>query len=52
VVSGLWGNHAGAGEALRSSAPPTSRKSSVGSTLDLFRDAPADARGLFDGGKV
>jgi hypothetical protein len=52
VVSELWGNQAAAGEAARSSVPPTSRKPGGGSTLDLFRDAPADARGLFDGGKV
>jgi hypothetical protein len=50
VVSELWGSQApGASEAPRSSVPPTLRKPSGGSTLDLFRDAPADARALFDG---
>jgi hypothetical protein len=52
VVSELWGGQApGASEPPRSSGPPPGdvRKPAGGSTLDFFRDAPADPRGLFDG---
>ncbi len=52
VVSELWGGQtSGASEASQSSArsPGDLRRPAGGSTLDLFRDAPADVRALFDG---
>ncbi len=52
VVSELWGNQAGAarGAAVVRTADLTQARRRL--TLDLFRDAPVDVRGLFDGGKV